>query len=274
MSHDLSQLPLMIEPEQLAEVLNHPDLLILDLSQPQSYRHGHVPGAVFLPFQQLMGGQAPAPGLLPSADHLSELFSALGLKENSFVVAYDDEGGGWAGRLIWTLDMMGHQHYACINGGIHGWRDAGLPEDTDLVQPAPSPYQAQIVGRASVTKDWLLEHLNDDDLVIWDARSPQEYEGIRVNAARGGHIPGAVNYEWTRAMDPLRSLRLRDLNQIREELSQLGISPEKQIVTHCQTHHRSGFTYLLGKVLGFPSIKAYPGSWSEWGNAEDTPIAR
>ena len=73
-------------------------------------------------------------------------------------------------------------------------------------------------------------------------------------------------------MDRDRSFRILDLNVLRERLAELGISTDKQIVTHCQTHHRSGFTYLLGKVLGFPNIKAYPGSWSEWGNLPDTPI--
>ena len=75
-------------------------------------------------------------------------------------------------------------------------------------------------------------------------------------------------------MDKNRALRLRDLESIRTELSNLGITSDKEIVTHCQTHHRSGFTYLLGKALGFPKIKAYPGSWSEWGNDPNAPIEK
>ena len=107
---------------------------------------------------------------------------------------------------------------------------------------------------------------------IWDARSPKEYRGETINAAKGGHIPGALNYEWTQAMDQSQNLRLKPLEQILKELQALGMSADKDTVTHCQSHHRSGLTYLLAKLLNFKSIKAYAGSWGEWGNRLDTPI--
>ena len=96
----------------------------------------------------------------------------------------------------------------------------------------------------------------------------------RMNAAArgssGGHIPGAINFEWTAGMDPQRGLRIRsDMAQV---LRDLGITPDKEIITHCQTHRRSGFTYVAAKALGYPRVKAYAGSWSEWGNLTDTPI--
>src|SRR3990167_5839730 len=99
-----------------------------------------------------------------------------------------------------------------------------------------------------------------------------EYRGEKSFAARGGHIPGAINYEWTRAMDQSRQLRLRPLDQIDRELNILGLDKNKPLVTHCQTHHRSGLTYLVAKLLGFQDVKAYAGSWGEWGNRPDTPI--
>lgn len=89
---------------------------------------------------------------------------------------------------------------------------------------------------------------------------------------RAGHIPGAINYEWTQAMDPGRHYRLKPLNKLKSELAALGITADKKIITHCQSHHRSGLTYLVAKLLGFSDVKAYPGSWCEWGNRDDTPI--
>ena len=89
-------------------------------------------------------------------------------------------------------------------------------------------------------------------------------------AAKSGHIPGAVNFEWTAGMDKARQLRIRtDMPQILEDL---GITRDKEIITHCQTHHRSGFTYLVAKSLGYPRVKGYAGSWGEWGNHPDTPV--
>lgn len=279
MSEPLPMLPLLLEPAQLLPLLHHPQLLIVDLSQKASYVHSHVPGAVFLPFHAIVNGQPPAPGRLPPLEILTEVFAMMGLRPDCHVVAYDDEGGGWAGRLIWALDMVGFTRASYLNGGIHAWRMQEMPLD-EMHSPAQPPapvltlhpvLNLQWHPQPSVDKAHILKRYRDEDFIVWDARSPSEYLGERVFAYKGGHIPGAVNYDWTWAMDPHQGLRLRDLNIVRQELAQLGITADKEVVTHCQTHHRSGFTYLLGRILGFPNIRAYPGSWSEWGNSPETP---
>ena len=269
-------LPLLIEAEQLEPLLGHPQLLIVDLSKQQFYFRCHVPGAVYLSFKELMSGEKPAVGKLPSQESLSEVFSYLGLTPDTHVVAYDDEGGGWAGRLLWTLDVIGHKHYSYLNGGIHAWVKRRMEIQSEEMLPKASDYQvslpADLNSGVSVDKDYLQDNLARKDLIVWDARSPEEYTGEKMLTTRAGHMPSAVNYEWTQAMDQMDALRIRDLELIRGELKALGITGDKEIVTHCQSHHRSGFTYLLGKILGFNNIKAYPGSWSEWGNDPDTPI--
>jgi thiosulfate/3-mercaptopyruvate sulfurtransferase len=104
--------------------------------------------------------------------------------------------------------------------------------------------------------------------VVWDARGPQEFSGERSWPPRAAH-PGAINFEWTAGMDLNDHLRIR--KDIAQVLEQLGITPDKEVITHCQTHRRSGFTYLVAKALGYPRIKAYAGSWSEWGNHPTRP---
>jgi thiosulfate/3-mercaptopyruvate sulfurtransferase len=265
-------LPLLVEPKELQEKLEHPDLLIIDLSRESVYQQAHVPGAIFLDFKELVSGVQPATGQLPSETKLTELFSQLGLKENTHVLAYDDEGGGWAGRLIWTLDCIGHKHYSYLNGGIHAWIADQMPIEQESRQPAPSSYQVKMDSTPRVDKNFILQHLNRPDLIIWDARSLEEHLGLKSFAARGGRIPGAKHYEWTSAMDKENALRLKDIKLIEQELEEAGIDKNLTVVTHCQTHHRSGFTYLLGKILNFKEIRAYDGSWAEWGNDPDTPI--
>ncbi|MDY7699672.1 thiosulfate sulfurtransferase, partial [Pseudomonas aeruginosa] len=120
------------------------------------------------------------------------------------------------------------------------------------------------------TREYLQSRLGAADLAVWDARNPSEYAGTKVLAAKAGHVPGAINFEWTAGMDPARALRIRA--DIAEVLEDLGITPDKEVITHCQTHHRSGFTYLVAKALGYPRVKGYAGSWSEWGNHPDTPV--
>jgi len=265
-------LPLLLEPDQLEPQLERADLLILDLSSADNYARGHVPGAIHLPPQSLQCGVQPAPGKLPSEEALSRLFSQVGLSPERHVIAYDDEGGGWAGRLIWTLDVLGHDRYSYLNGGARAWIDEGHPVETRANAGTPSQYIAHIRPGPIATLEDIRAHLGDPALAIWDARSAAEYAGTKRVAARGGHIPGAVNLDWLELMDRQRNLRLVEPQALRRRLDQLGLGPERRVVTHCHTHHRSGLSYLAMKVLGYPNIQGYDGSWGEWGNRTDTPI--
>ncbi|QFU02555.1 Thiosulfate sulfurtransferase [Halomonas sp. THAF5a] len=274
MSSEDNLLPLIVEPDQLAARLDEPSLLIIDVPlKAESHDAGHVPGALFLDHRRLLAGEGEVPNEVPSVEALSRLFSSLGLTRDTHVVAYDDEGGGWAGRLLWTLELIGHTRYSYLNGGLHAWREAGLPLSTETHAPAPSDYQAELLHpEVAIDRLELEERLGDKGFAIWDARSRAEYDGEKGNNRRLGHVPGAVNLEWTRAMDPERGLRLRDYAELVTELEAIGITPDMEVVTHCQSHHRSGFTWLVGRALGFEKIRAYPGSWQEWGNRDDTPI--
>ena len=262
-------IPFIVEPEELHAHLRDPHLRIIDLCNPQHYAEGHVPGALHVLPQELVAGTPPAPGKLSSVARLNELFSRLGLNANTHFVVYDDEGGGWAGRFIWTLDVIGHQHYSYLNGGLWAWRAANLPLSTDAPAIEATAVSVQINSKPMLDKAAILARLGTENFAIWDARSREEYLGLRNTAAKNGHIPGAVHCEWTELMDRNADLRIRD--DARQYLHNKGFNEQQTIVTHCQTHHRSGFTYLVGKALGL-RIKAYPGSWSEWGNSSDTPV--
>ena len=217
----------------------------------------------------LLCNRPPAPGRIAPVEQLNRLFSYLGMTPETHVVVYDDEGGGWAGRFIWTLDAIGHTHYSYLNGGLHGWLDDGLPLSTDASHPASCPIEVEINPEILIEIPDILAHLQDENFRVWDARGPAEYTGQRVAAQKAGHIPGAINCEWTELMDRERGLRIR--TDAAELLAKRGLTDTQKIVTHCQSHHRSGFTYLVGKSLGF-DIAAYHGSWAEWGNHPDTPV--
>ncbi|WP_457807745.1 sulfurtransferase [Kushneria sp. EE4] len=273
MSQDEARFPRIIEPRALSAHLDAPDLLIIDVpANAQSYRDGHVPGAVFLDYRRLLSGQPPVANDIPDEAALSTLFSELGLTPQTHVIVYDDEGGGWAGRLAWTLTLLGHDRWSYLNGGIHAWKGDDLPVAVEETTPAPSRFEARIERpELIIDREELIERLEDPTLAIWDARSPDEYDGVKGNNQRLGHIPGAVNLEWTDTMDKNRQLRLRDLSELVSDLVAMGIDAESEIATHCQSHHRSGLTWMIGYTLGY-NIRAYPGSWQEWGNRDDTPI--
>ncbi len=273
----MDQLPLIIETTDLAHLIAQPStngdsrVVLLDLCRPENYQSGHIPGAIHIPPGATQLGRPPAPGLAPEPRQLRAIIEHIGLQPTDHVVVYDDEGGGWAGRMIWLLDTIGFHNYSYLNGGLIAWKDDGRELSNSIPDTQQASYEIAPNSAVTVSLEELQGMVGAADLVIWDARSPMEYLGQRQTAIRNGHIPGAVNYEWTRAMDPGNSLRLRNLEQIQDELSQLGITKDKRVVTHCQSHHRSGLTYLIGKALGF-DIRAYAGSWGEWGNHPDTPV--
>lgn len=269
-------LPLIVEPEHLQPLLGSEGLLVVDLCKASVYQQVHVPGAVFLEYGQIIAMRRPVGGLLPDADHLSRVLGAIGLTPETHVVAYDDEGGGKAGRLLWTLDNLGHKRYSLLNGGLHAWYKEGFPTTAEPTEPVPTDYRAEIdpASPASADHQYLLEHLDDPGLALLDARSPEEYSGEKRFSEKAGHIPGAVNMDWMLAMDQANNLRLKPEAEIRRMLTERGVTPDKTVVTYCQTHHRSAFTYVVLKAMGYPDVKGYPGSWSEWGNLPDTPVER
>lgn len=267
-------LPLVIEPTQLESLLDDPRLLIVDLGRATTYADLHVPGAVFLDYAQIAPPRLrPDADPLPSEEQLSRVFSALGLTPDSHVVAYDDEGGGKAARLLWTLELVGHRRYSLLNGGLHAWANEGHPHSRAPANRAASQFQAVIDPHSEVlaTRDYLLAHLGDPQVAVVDARSAAEYQGVKRFAARGGHIPGAVHMDWVEAMDHGRNLRLKDPQWLTRHLAERGVTPERTVVAYCQTHHRSAHTWLVLKWLGFRA-KGYAGSWAEWGNRGELPV--
>ena len=267
-----SLLPLIVEPGDLEAALGADNLLVVDVSAAASYQEGHVPGAVFLDYAGLLGGVPPATGRIAESAELSLSLSAIGLTPESHVVAYDNQGNARASRLLWTLDVIGHDNFSLLNGGMLAWAAEGHGLETIANAPAPSGYEVSETGDAVAGKRYILDHLGDDDVVILDVRSPAEFCGDDVRAARGGHIPGAVNMDWTEAIDRGRNLRFKPEAELRRMLDVLGVTPDKEVIAHCQTHHRSAHTYMVLKSLGYQRIRGYDGSWSEWGNDADTPI--
>ncbi len=268
-----SNLPLLIEPESLQARLTDPAVLIVDLCDPASYATGHIPGAVPLDYADLVRVEPPAMGLLPSAEHLSDVLSRLGLTSERQVVAYDNEGNGRAGRLLWTLATLGHQRASLLNGGLHAWEAAGGPLEAPVRHPARSAYQARFLNPAAVAdRDYILARLGQPDLALVDTRTPAEYAGLDVRAARGGHIPGAVNLNWTDAMDSQRQWRFQPDPVLRGLLETRDVTPDKEVIVYCQTHHRSAHTYWVLRYLGYTKVRGYPGAWSEWGNDPDLPV--
>ncbi len=267
--------PFLVEPSQLEMQLGHSNLLVVDVGDRDAYDRERIPGAAHVDYLDLVSGEIPTSGTLPSAEQLQAVISSIGLKRDTHVVAYDSEGNGRAARFLWTLDVLDHPASSLLNGGFTAWKNEWHPIDTaPSVNIEHSNYPITINGKSRADKSYILSNLGKEGFGLLDARSQLEFEGIDIRAAQGGHIPGARNINWTDTIDANRNNRLKPPDVLRQMLYSQGLTPDMEIITYCQTHHRSSHSYAMLKSLGFEKIRGYPGSWAEWGNSLNMPIER
>ena len=268
-------IPRVLEPLELAALLPHEDLLIVDLSARETYLQGHIPGAVHLDYARLILGQPPAPGLMPPTEQLQQALQSIGLSREKHVVAYDDQGNSRASRLLWTLEAVGHPKSSVLNGALRAWHSEGraIAHGHEPSKSAKSAdFSIEWNPAVIADKAYVLGALENEQVMIIDARTPEEYNGLKSPSLRNGHIPGAVNLNWLDTMDPDNHFRFKPKAELNAMLAQLGVEREREIITYCQTHHRSSHSFVMLRHLGFEKIRGYPGSWSEWGNDPDLPI--
>ena len=269
----MSQANYLIEPEQLETIRSNENLIIIDLCKAKQYTQAHIPGAHFVQYADMVKIDKPVMGLLPDNESFSTLISSLGITKKSLIVAYDDEGGGCAARFVWTLHVFGHETAVVLNGGLHSWANDGHALDNSTPEcPEASNYSLKKTHHHTATRAYIQTHIDDEKVVFLDARTLAEYNGEKKFADKAGHIPSAIHYEWTQSMDQNNNLRRLPEQDIQQQLDKLGITKDKEIVCYCQSHHRSAYSWLVLKSLGYENVLGYPGSWSDWGNQADTPV--
>ncbi len=282
-TNTLNMAPYFVETDWLAAHLDDPQVRIIDLryywDRPgiEAYRADHIPGAVYLQWDtELSDPQNPVKFMLLPPERLENLMGRLGVNNSMTVVAYDDEGGHFSSRLWWTLNYYGFAGVRILHGGLPKWKRENLPLSTDPSVPEPrtfklDPAQRQEKWRASATD--VLDHLSDPATAVVDVRRPSEYRGEEVRAARGGHIPGAVNLNWLNNLDR-ETWTFKDAATLREQFETAGVTPDKHVITYCQGGVRACHAALALKMLGYNDVTVYDGSWEEWGNDPTLPVAQ
>ena len=256
--------------DELKARLSDPKLVLVDMRPPEAYSNAHIPGArSFDIFGISLIDTRPEPlnAFLWIIEHLIQ---AKGINNDSTVVAYDDIAGMRSARLFWFLEFFGHDDVHLLNGGFNAWQAAGLSVTHDATISKAGDFKMKQRPDRLATVDRVLSRLNTPSAVIVDTRSDDEYTGKLVRAKRGGAIPGAVHLEWTRNLDAKGFFKSAD--ELKKMYSENGITPEKEVIPHCQGAYRSAHTYLALRLIGYPNVRNYLGSWGEWGNREDLPI--
>jgi thiosulfate/3-mercaptopyruvate sulfurtransferase len=271
----------LVSTQWVADNLKNPKVLLIEVDvDTAAYDTGHIPGAVGWNWKtdletQVMRNIADKSGI-------ENLLSQAGADKDTTVVVYGDNNNWFAAYALWVLEYYGLPNVKLMNGGRKKWVEEGRPMATD----APShPRTSFKVGAPQdsirALRDQVLEQLGKKDVALVDVRSPREYSGELLapdnlpqeGSQRGGHIPGARNIVWSQAVNEDGTFKSP------EELKQLyqsqGVTPDKGVIAYCRIGERSAHTwFVLTHLLGYPDVRNYDGSWTEWGSLVGVPVEK
>jgi thiosulfate/3-mercaptopyruvate sulfurtransferase len=186
------------------------------------------------------------------------------------VVFYEGISGMRAARGFWLLEYLGHTDAHVLDGGFQAWQAAGYPVTTEAPRVREVQFQPRLRESLHISADDLHGLLGTDTLALLDTRTDDEYLAKNVRAARGGTIPGAVHLEWVHNLKADGTFKAAA--ELRSMYAAAGIHPDQTVVAFCQGGYRSSHTYLALRLLGYPHLRNFIGSWKEWGDRQDLPI--
>jgi len=264
---------LVLSPRELASLLEHgaaPRPLLLDLRPPDAYAVGHIPTAIHLDLwgvSLIDTDPAPLKAFMWMIEHV---LAVHGVDATTPVVVYDEHSGVRAARAFWFLEHFGHPSVRVLDGGFNAWTAAGLTVTRDAAPPPKSEWTGRREERTLATWKYVKSAIYRDDVVIVDTRTDEEHEGTLVRARRGGAVPGAVHIEWTRNLSD--SGEFKNADELKKMYTDAGVTPDREVITYCQGGYRAANSYLALRLLGYPRVRMYIGSWKEWGDRDDLPI--
>ncbi|MGH2442321.1 MAG: sulfurtransferase, partial [Chloroflexota bacterium] len=254
----------------LNEHLSDPDVMIVDVRMPHFYGQGHLTGAISLPDVQVAGqGSVPVP--VTAAQRLGK----AGVRNDRHVVVYDDGASPAAAGVYFSLRYLRHHRVSVLDGGITKWHHEGRDLSVERPEREPVTYDFSEPDASLVASlDEVRKAIGDANSVILDVRSPAEYLGLQIVAYKNGHIPGAINLDWTNNLQASADsvMQLKADEELKSMYAGAGVTREKTVYVHCQSGSRSSETFLVLKKLGYPNVRHYTAGWQEWGNRPDTPV--
>jgi len=272
----------LVETGWVAEHLNDPNVRIVESDEDiLLYDQGHIPNAVKIDWVADLNDPVVRDYL--DRPRFEKLLAAKGIGNDTTVIFYGDKHNWWATYAFWVFKLFGHKDARIMNGGRAKWIAEGREQSKDVPNYPPATYKAPERDDQAIRafRDQVREHIKKSGVALVDVRSPQEYSGERTHmpeypqegTLRGGHIPTAASIPWAQAVKEDSTFKSP------EELQALyggkGVTPDKDVIAYCRIGERSSHTwFVLTYLLGYPKVRNYDGSWTEWGNAVGLPIEK
>jgi len=262
---------LLLEVSELNDLLQDSEIFLIDAREEPG--DTLIAGAVhFAAIQELTDPDFPVESYLIGPELFQEKMRGLGLNNSHRVVIYDSGNNLAAARLFYALDYYGFSNASLVNGGLQAWLEKGLPLIDEPIVYSPGNFSFNVQEALMCDFEYISEAANDPDKIIFDARSAEEYSGEEVRSERGGHIPNAVNIEWSKVLQDDGIPYYLSPEEIRTMFAERGITPDKEVIPHCQSNVRGAHVYFTLRLMGYDSVRPYEGSWAEYGNREDAVI--
>jgi len=276
----LTEQQVLVTTDWAAEHLNDDGVRFIEVDvDTEAYESGHLQGAVGWNWKKQLQDQVQRD--IASKEDFQELLRNSGISNNSTIVLYGDNNNWFAAWAYWLLKYYGHEDIRILDGGRKKWESENRELTEEVPEYEPGDYTIEKVNeRFRAYRSDISEMLGDESFGMVDVRSPEEFhgeilapEGVKELSQRAGHIPGASNIPWSKAVNEDGTFKAKD--ELKKLYEQEGITPDKEIVAYCRIGERSAHSwFVLNELLDFPAVRNYDGSWTEWGNLINAPIEK
>ena len=271
----------LVETSWVADHLNDPNIRLIEADEDiLLYEVGHLPGAVKLDWH--VDVQDPVARDFVNQQAFEQLMSRWGISNDTMIILYGDRNNWYACYSFWLFTMYGHRNMKIMNGGRSKWEAESRPLTKEIPHFKPTTYRAQPADETlRAFRDDVSSGLRSPERRLIDVRSPQEYTGELIHminypqegAQRGGHIPGAKNIPWATAANADGTFKSAE--ELRQIYGGKDVTPDKEVIAYCRIGERSAHTwFVLTRLLAYPRVRNYDGSWTEWGSLVRAPIEK